>query len=463
MIVQLELRRFKCFEHLKLPLSNLTVLSGTNASGKSSVLHALALLNQSMRADDKIGRIVLNGDAVKLGTIGDIVKQTLKPILDNPFEIGLMDDKGAHCNWTFDGESDQTTAPITVMNYDDKKVRFLRSPGSTRDRLLRGEGNSRRRRLSQRLLGGVVPSDDRDTIMVDQEFVAEPGTYRSMVLFNELMPLGLDESDPSPSVSRLGDGISRLVYLTAEREGPREVYPLAMATAHNVNGIPHSLAITGTRGEHAVSTLFQMSDWSVRHKLALEGVARRAFERQVEARLDKFFPGCEIRTDKVKNANAVVLGIRTSLETGFLRPIHCGFGITQILPILVAVLYPPAVLDDNDIALPAYLVLIENPEVHLHPSGQALMGEFLAEAAHAGVQIIVETHSDHILNGVRRAVKSGKASADEVAIHFFQDRFKNENQVISPTIDSSGNIDHWPEGFFDQFDKDLEYFAGWGE
>ena len=91
------------------------------------------------------------------------------------------------------------------------------------------------------------------------------------------------------------------------------------------------------------------------------------------------------------------------------------------------------------------------------------MGAFLADAAHAGVQLIVETHSDHVLNGVRRAVKSGRASADEVAIHFLRDRFLHETQVLSPTLDSSGNIDVWPQGFFDQFDKDLNYFAGWEE
>lgn len=107
--------------------------------------------------------------------------------------------------------------------------------------------------------------------------------------------------------------------------------------------------------------------------------------------------------------------------------------------------------------------MIENPEVHLHPKGQAMMGQFLAEAANAGVQVIVETHSDHVLNGVRRAVKSGGISAESVAIHFFRPRAEGEAQVISPLIDQTGGIDYWPDGFFDQFDKDMNYFAGWGD
>ena len=91
------------------------------------------------------------------------------------------------------------------------------------------------------------------------------------------------------------------------------------------------------------------------------------------------------------------------------------------------------------------------------------MGQFLVEAANAGAQVIVETHSDHILNGVRRAVKSGGIPAESVSIHFFRPRTEGEAQVISPLIDQTGGIDYWPDGFFDQFDKDMRFFAGWGD
>ena len=107
--------------------------------------------------------------------------------------------------------------------------------------------------------------------------------------------------------------------------------------------------------------------------------------------------------------------------------------------------------------------MIENPEVHLHPAGQALMGRFLADAAQSGIQVIVETHSDHVLNGIRRAVKAGRLPAGKVALHFFRTRSTDSPRALSPTIDGSGNVDVWPEGFFDQFDKDADYFAGWGK
>ena len=93
------------------------------------------------------------------------------------------------------------------------------------------------------------------------------------------------------------------------------------------------------------------------------------------------------------------------------------------------------------------------------------MGGFLAEVAAAGVQVILETHSDHVLNGVRRAVKNDVLVPGDVALHFFRPRQDAERdgveQVQSPHLDSEGNIDDWPDGFFDQFDKDMNYFAGW--
>ncbi len=109
------------------------------------------------------------------------------------------------------------------------------------------------------------------------------------------------------------------------------------------------------------------------------------------------------------------------------------------------------------------MLLIENPEVHLHPAGQALMGQFLADVARAGVQVVIETHSDHILNGIRRAVRLHRLIPEQVMLHFFKPRSAEQTQVITPQIDPFGNIDVWPEGFFDQFDKDMNHFAGWGD
>lgn len=131
------------------------------------------------------------------------------------------------------------------------------------------------------------------------------------------------------------------------------------------------------------------------------------------------------------------------------RATNVGFGVTYTLPILVAVLSSE----------PDTLILVENPEAHLHPKGQAKMGELLALAASCGVQVVIETHSDHILNGIRLAVHGGKLDHKDVQLHYFQ-RQEKEGQtvteVISPCMDRNGRIDQWPDGFFDEWDKSLE-------
>jgi predicted ATPase len=243
--------------------------------------------------------------------------------------------------------------------------------------------------------------------------------------------------------SSLANRLRRLTYLTAERVGPREVYTLE----------DRQIApVVGPAGEHAVSVLHWGRDEHVMDALTLADVPPTRL-RQVEERMRSFFPGCALRLQQVPQANAVTLGLRTSNDTDFHRPIHAGFGLTQVLPIVIAAL--SATSED--------ILLIENPEVHLHPAGQALMGQFLADVAEAGIQVIVETHSDHVLNGIRRSVKETRLRAEDVTIHFFRQRSTEATQVISPALDDSGTIDSWPDGFFDQFDKDMNYLIGWGK
>ena len=86
------------------------------------------------------------------------------------------------------------------------------------------------------------------------------------------------------------------------------------------------------------------------------------------------------------------------------------------------------------------------------------MGEMLALASLAGVQIVVETHSDHLLNGIRLAVHSGRVCRDDVALHYFervQDDVAIRAKITSPTMDTAGRIDEWPDGFFDENEKVL--------
>ena len=407
MIEELELRNFKCFESLRLSLAPLTLLSGTNASGKSSVLHSLTLLHQTMRENENSRRLTLNGSVLQMGTLTDVVSQTHGR---GGFGIELAD-SDARIAWDFEGDRRD-------MSLEVAEIRSL------------GEVFSRPRRLHY-----LIPMAEISQILRsrrDSSAHTDSGT--------------LPPTRRNP-VIRLVTQVRDLTYLTAEREGPRDIYSLEDQ---------HSIDRVGPRGENAVSALFSGQDSRVAQPLQIENTVPTLL-RQTEARLAQFFPGCSINVQQVSNVNAVTLGIRVSEATDFLRPIHCGFGITQVLPIVVAALYsPPFSFSANGI------LIIENPEVHLHPAGQALMGQFLAEVANSGRQVIVETHSDHVLNGIRRAVKSKKLEAEKVAMYFFRQPSPDLPQVLNPILDETGNIDMWPDGFFDQFDRDIDYFAGWG-
>jgi len=128
-------------------------------------------------------------------------------------------------------------------------------------------------------------------------------------------------------------------------------------------------------------------------------------------------------------------------------PLNVGFGITYVLPIIVAILK----------ARPDDLLIIENPETHLHPSAQSQVAELCAIASANGVQIIVETHSDHFLNGIRVATKKNILKAEDSQIYFFRkDKNELETKIDKLNIDSEGRVDNWPKGFFDEWDNQLD-------
>lgn len=128
-------------------------------------------------------------------------------------------------------------------------------------------------------------------------------------------------------------------------------------------------------------------------------------------------------------------------------PFNMPFGNSSIFPIVVALMTAPK----NS------LVVIENPEAHIHPKAQTRMGELLSIAAENGVQVIIETHSDHLLNGVRIAVKNQQLDENNVEVHFvYADK---DTPLLHHTkhmqIHDDGSMEDWPVGFFDEWEESL--------
>ena len=236
-------------------------------------------------------------------------------------------------------------------------------------------------------------------------------------------------------------------YLEAERVGPRTSFEMADFFVREHKQM-------GTRGQYAVHFLDQYRDGEVFEELLHPNARSSSLLNQVTAWMGDISPGTVIRVEGYGEMDLMRLSFGferadTAGDVRYFRPTNVGFGLTYTLPVLVALLSSPA----------GALVLLENPEAHLHPRGQSQVGELIARAASAGIQLIVETHSDHILNGIRVAVKRGLASPEDIAMHFFQLPADGSElsgiEVISPQIDRDGRLDKWPENFFDEYGKSL--------
>jgi predicted ATPase len=362
---------FKPFENQLLKFRPLTLLSGLNSTGKSSILQSLLLLRQSYQQKllSKTG-LALNGDLVNIGTAQDALFEGAKEDLIGFDIVWQNDTKGM---WRF--------------NYDK----------------------------------------ELDVLNLTSQPVTEE-VYQASLFTN------------------------KFYYLQAERIGSRKYYDMSDFSVKEKN--------IGIKGENTAFFLsLNEKQFIFNSKLSHPNVKTESkgslpdpeksqdLINQVEAWMGEISPGTRITISPKPDVDLISMQYSYG-DSKLYRATNVGFGISYTLPIIVAILASE----------PGTLILLENPEAHLHPKGQSKMGELLALAASCGVQIIVETHSDHVLNGIRLAVHDGKIEPEDVQLHYFQRQEKEGmmvSNVTSPKIDKNGRIDQWPDGFFDEWEKNL--------
>lgn len=365
MIKLLQLINYKIFEHQSLELRALTLLSGLNSTGKSSVLQSLLLLRQSYQQEllSKIG-LALNGELVNIGTAQDAVCERAK---EDYLGFKIVSDTLGEGLWHFSYDIDRKDADLLPL----------------------------------------IPN-----VPVSEKI------YESS-LFGK-----------------------NFHYLQAERLGPRPFYDISDYQVKRLGQL-------GTRGEYTAHFLATKQDEEIPNKKLTHPMAKsNTLSSQVEGWMREVSPGTRIKINS--NSDMGLMGLQYFYgDSNPRRATNVGFGISYTLPIIVAVLA----------SQPGALILIENPEAHLHPKGQAKMGELFALAASCGIQVVIETHSDHVLNGIRLAIHGGKISPNDVQLHYFLNQEKEGQavtEVISPRIDRNGRIDKWPDGFFDEWEKSLD-------
>lgn len=225
-------------------------------------------------------------------------------------------------------------------------------------------------------------------------------------------------------------------YLSAERFGPRNT--------HSCAALPPELLDVGTHGEYCAQVLYSLDGHTVdemRHSSNATAHDSHLLKFEAERWLSSIARPVQIDAELPISG---VTALRFRVPGGdWVRPPNMGFGVTYALPVILAGLT----------ASKGGLLIVENPEAHLHPSGQSQMGHFLATIAAAGVQVLIETHSDHVLNGIRRAIGEHKVlAASQATVHYFE---ADEKSPQNLSFTETGSIDSWPSGFFDQYQLDI--------
>lgn len=358
MLQKMEINNFKAFDSLTLNLAPLTVLSGLNSTGKSTVLQALFLLKQSYGRGMQSPGLILNGLYQKLGVGSDVLYEKAENEIIN-------------INLRVDGKT---------INLPYKSI-----------------------------------SDSSELVSIRGRF---PFKY-------------------------LQDFLRNVHYLSAQRIAPSPVYELSGGTYEDDLDF-------GPDGRFAISYLSEHFDDKVIHPHLCADNEDKSLDNLTNYWMNYISP--DVRVEPDVNRIRQTAELHYSYEEGSYttrthKSINVGFGLTYVLPIIVQLLA----------AKKGDILVFENPEAHIHPAGQSRIGHMFADAVADGIQIIVETHSDHLINGIRIAVADKTLKSQDAGIKYFY-RDENDNyrhKVKELSLNNAGQLDEWPEGFMDEWEKAL--------
>ena len=248
---------------------------------------------------------------------------------------------------------------------------------------------------------------------------------------------------PVDGHSQLVSAMRNAIFLSAERKAQIEIFPAPREPWRPLGDV-------GANGEYAAYWYLEYADETVDIARRHPEDDRETVRAQVDAWLGEIFPGSRVNAARLTPDSPVLLTFSSSRTSSWVRPANVGYGLSYAFPMLVALLT----------AAPGSIVVVDSAEAHLHPRAQSAVGRLLGRMAGAGIQIFVETHSDHLLNGIRLAVRDSLLDQSAVALHFFGPD-NDIGKILTVAIDKTGAISDWPEGFFDQMELDLAILSGW--
>ncbi len=453
MITRIHAENFKSWKDTgELRLAPLTGFFGTNSSGKTSILQTLLMMKQTVESSDR-RQVLRTGDErslVDLGTFRDLIHghQTdaklrlsfsWKPpeplIINDPAEQGKELFNVREIAFTTDirMHPDLMIVDRFFYEFDNYKFGMLRSPISDTIGLPR---------YNITCSGYPKKQDWQDS----QNILPPPiKNYGFPDVIATIYP---DMSFLPDFVLALEDMFHRVVYLGPLRDYPRRLYLWS-------GELPSSV---GTQGEKAIDRL--IASRAAVHLKSFEYVEKT--HRKINGWLREIGLIHSFSINRLTpDSDYYEIRIQTSEKSPKVSIADVGFGIPQVLPVIVQCYYAP----ENSI------ILLEQPEIHLHPSAQAgladvfidaLRGEYSSNTSgklipearvlirnkvERNVQIIFESHSEHLLRRIQRRIAEREISPDKVALYFC--RMENgESRIEELDVDESGNIRNWPEKFF---------------
>lgn len=405
MFTSLKLSNFKAWADTgEINLKPVTMLLGTNSSGKSSLLQSLLLLKQTVQSPDRAIHLNLGGDEVNdLFSFGDF---------DNVLIHGAANPRQFALEFAFTSEM-----PNRV-----KQGHFRCSYGQITSGGIAVQ--ELELRTGERIFRAVRREKGAYSILVDDE--AQPrgkgrhfAPERSIAFPAEAIHLlgedGALVEDLSLAIRR---ELENIVYLGPLRRKPERDYVWNKTT-------PGQMESDGHRAVDALlaSALIRAQEQNE----VIEGVSRWLARMKIADRIEVRQLGRSTRYELVVHKNGVASNLR-----------DVGIGVSQVLPVLTIAYFAPL----------GSTVILEEPEIHLHPLAQSVLAELFVEVSRKRrVQFIVETHSEHLFRRLQTLIARKPANLDYTAMYFVE-RLKNRARLRSLEIDEFGRLKNWPDGFF---------------
>lgn len=248
--------------------------------------------------------------------------------------------------------------------------------------------------------------------------------------------------DDQLKIGRPGDKERQMIpdikYLSCHRIGPQNAYKKDMGIEDQSIGV---------EGEYAIAYLCEHGA-----DLLETGMCRNSQDLTLAGQVNWWLQdimNTEISTEEIAGIDLVKASYSMYERKG-IRPGNIGSGVSYLISVLIMCLTSA----EGDV------LVIENPEIHLHPSAQAKVCQFFDFIARANRQLFIETHSDHIFNGFRAGMTTGDMNAEDINIQFIKLNEEHVTEATKVQIGRMGRIENQQKDLFDQFDLDMNRMIG---